>query len=700
MTVFTRATVKASLVLLLSTVALGESSQSPVTVETLEMNPTPKGVEFTVRSTGKVRYSYFKLEGPRLVVDFHKASNGLGILRKKVGQAGVAQVRTSSFTDPDRDVTRVVFDLEHEVPFEIVDHGSGEVLVRFASEAAASFELPAVPREAPEVGVTLPTLSPNVDASDAKRVAAVDVATAGTEKSLERSAPSPEFVAQVAPESLTAAGGAAQGEILLASLQSGVESGALTQDEPVGLTDAAEIEPGGVSEPQIVAAPPAAIMSQAVEPQESFQYTGELVSFDFRELPLQDFFRLIGDISGLNVILDPAVGGTVTLLLRDVPWDQALDVVLRNNNLGYELEGNVLRVATRATLQAEEDAARVLREAQELNAPLETRTFILSYTQADTVSATIQELLSPRGTIITDTRRNALIVNDIPNRFGRIDPLITFLDTPAQQVEIEARLLSATKSFSRDLGSQIGLLVGNNSQNALTGIPNSLSPFDRIPDTAVGANLPLIADFPSAGATSGLSYLLGAGGDVLLDAIITAAEARGTAKLLSRPRVTTQNNQPATVSQGTQIPVQTNVNNTITVTFVDFSLNLTVTPQITEEGTILLTAAIENSSPDFGRTVGTSQIPSVSTQQAQTQVLIPDGGTAVVGGILLDTDSVNVSQVPGLGNIPVLGNLFKSTQVVRSTSELLFFITARIKPTNPLEFLSDSGSASSEGISQ
>ena len=445
-------------------------------------------------------------------------------------------------------------------------------------------------------------------------------------------------------------------------------------------------EPTAVPEP--VLAMPAleetTFLEQVVTPIPTPQYTGEIVTLDLKDVDLRDFFRLIGEISGLNVILDPNVAGSLTLLLRDVPWDQALDVVLRNNSLSYELQGNILRVATQATLQAEEDARLARRDAQELNAELVTRTFILSYTQAATVSATIQDLLSPRGTIITDARRNALIVSDVPSRFGRMDSLVSFLDTPSQQVEIEARLLSANRSFSRDLGSQIGLLVGNNSQNVFGGVPGLTSPVVRTPTTALGPSLPLNADF-SVPATSGISFLLGAGGDILLDAIITAAEARGTAKLLSRPRITTQNNQTASVSQGTQIPVQTNVNNTITTQFLPFTLNLSVTPQITEAETILLNVTIENSSPDFARAVNGT--PSVSTQQAQTSVLIPDGGTAVIGGILIDNDSVNVRQVPGLGNIPVLGHLFKSTQVIKSTSELLFFVTARIKPANPLEFL-------------
>jgi type IV pilus assembly protein PilQ len=186
-------------------------------------------------------------------------------------------------------------------------------------------------------------------------------------------------------------------------------------------------------------------------------------------------------------------------------------------------------------------------------------------------------------------------------------------------------------------------------------------------------------------ATSGLSFLLGAGGDVILDEIITAAEARGTARIISRPRVMTQNNQPATISSGTQIPVQSSVNNTVSVQFLNFSLKLTVTPQITEAGTILLTVAIENSQPDFAKAV--NGIPSVATQQAQTMVMIADGGTAVIGGILVDTDRVNVSQIPGLGSIPVVGNLFKSTQTLKSTDELIFFITSRIKPPDAVSVL-------------
>jgi type IV pilus assembly protein PilQ len=315
------------------------------------------------------------------------------------------------------------------------------------------------------------------------------------------------------------------------------------------------------------------------------------------------------------------------------------------------------------------------------------RDYRVNYSKVDQISVMISKFLTPRGRITQDPRRNALMIEDVPSQFEKIDQLVKALDTPAQQVEIEARLLQANKSFSRDLGNQLGFLLGNQTGNVLTGAASGASPFSRTPapratsSSGGASSVPLLANFPAAATTSGLAFLL-QGGNVLLDEIITAAEANGTAKLLSRPKVTTQNNQKADISRGTQIPVQTNVNNTISVQFIEFSLKLSVTPQITEAGTILLTVNIENSSPDFAKAV--NGIPSVSTQHANTQVLIADGGTAMIGGILVDSDSQAIQQTPGLGSIQLLGHLFKSTQTIKSTDELLFFITPRIKPPDTM----------------
>jgi len=438
---------------------------------------------------------------------------------------------------------------------------------------------------------------------------------------------------------------------------------------------------------QVTIVPPAA-PQVPTQPTPIPQYQGELVSIDIKDYDLKDFFRLISDISGLNVVLDPNINGNTTLRLTDVPWDQALDVVLKNHQLGGQLQGNVLRIATNSTLQNEQTAQKALRDAQELATPLITRTFQLNYTKAEAASGIMGRLLSPRGTIIQDPRRNALIISDIPSQFVNLDSMVRFLDTPAKQVEIEARLLQANKSFSRDIGNQLGFIFGNRSGNVLTGLPGQPSPFTRTPPPRVtstsGSALPLAANFPAA-ASSGLSFLIQPGGDIILDEIISAAEARGTAKLISRPKVVTQNNVAATIEQSTQIPVQTNVNNTITVQFQRFGLNLNVVPQITEAGTILMNVTIMNQQPDFARAV--NGIPSVASQQATTQVLVPDGGTAVVGGILVDTDTINIRQVPGLGNLPLIGNLFKNTNTAKSTAELIFFITPRVKPLDAITVL-------------
>jgi type IV pilus assembly protein PilQ len=643
--------------LLISTLAVnGASSREAAFVKDVSITATDGSLEVKIAATADSKFSYFELSDPhRLVVDFRGMQNTINFKEKQIGTAGVERIRTSFFKDKSRQATRLVFDLTGSLPYRFLEDGDGLVRVVFGETAKAPANLTAGPP------VVAEPVSPSASRLPKVRLDSVLLQN------------DPVFPTPEPPVQQAAA---------LANLP--------TTPSPLAAAAAAASALGTVqqSQTQITIVPQTPAQVPAMTPTATPQYTGEIISVDLRDYDIQDFFRLISEISGLNVVLDPNVRGTVTLRLTDVPWDQALDVVLKNYALGGQLQGNVLRIATNATLQAEQQSQKALRDAQDLATPLDTRTFILNYTKAGEVSATLTRLLSPRGTIIQDARRNALIISDLPAQFTKVDQLVKFLDTPAQQVEIEARLLQANKSFSRDIGNQIGLLIGNRSGNILTGLPTGSSPFARTPAPRAvgsGSGVPLISNLPAA-ATSGLSFLIAPGGDILLDEIIGAAEARGTAKLISRPRVTTQNNQAATISQGTQIPVQTNVNNTITVQFTSFTLSLTVTPQITQAGTILLNVSITNSQPDFARAV--NGIPSVASQQASTQVLIPDGGTAVIGGILVDTDSVNIRQVPGLGNLPVIGNLFKNTSTVKSTAELVFFITPRIKPMDSLNVIS------------
>lgn len=430
------------------------------------------------------------------------------------------------------------------------------------------------------------------------------------------------------------------------------------------------------------------------------RYTGEPISVNLKDVDLKDFFRLIHEISGMNVVLDPSVQGTLTLVLDDVPWDQALDIVLKNNGLDRQLDGNVLRIATVDNIRKEAQAHRLQVEAQALAVDKINVTRFLSYAHAKDVMPTVKKLLSQRGDIVVDERTNALIIQDIPAVVPEIDRLLAQLDRKTQEVEIEARVVAATRQFARDIGTQIGFGFGNAS-TAIGGAPQAgtgsitqsylfpppyvTSPGVSPPQAgqapkAQAAAVPLFSNLLPEQPTSGLS-LTSIAGAYRIDAVLAAAESRGLLKILSRPRVVTQNNIQAIVKQGFRIPVVTlgQLGGPPSVTYIEAVLRLTVTPQITVENTIFLNVDIENTTPDFSQQVLGN--PVFLTQQATTQVLVTDGGTVLVGGVIQTQNSVNVSQVPLLGDVPVLGNLFKHRQVKNTTQELIFIITPKIIQT-------------------
>jgi type IV pilus assembly protein PilQ len=424
-------------------------------------------------------------------------------------------------------------------------------------------------------------------------------------------------------------------------------------------------------------------------PPAAKKYTGEPISVDLKDVDLKDFFRLIHEISGLNIVLDPSVRGTLTLVLDDVPWDQALDVVLHNNGLGRELEGNILRIAAQDTFRKEAEAQRARIDAQALAVNKITVTRFLSYGRAKDVMPTIKKLLTTRGEVLADDRTNALIISDIPSIIPGIDRLITQLDRKTMQVEIEARVVSATRNFAQQFGTQLGFAWGNGKTsiggNPSTGLSSQTytSSSGSFPYFTSAGSIPLFSNLAPSGNTSGLA-LSTAVGNYRVDVLLSAAESRGLAKVLSRPRVVTQNNVTAVVRQGYRIPIvtQSQLGGPATTTYIDAFLRLTVTPQITVENTIFLAVDVENTTPDFGNsstTVGGN--PSLLTQQATTQVLVSDGGTVVIGGVIQTQSSINIQQVPWLGNIPILGNLFKSRSVSTSTQELIFILSPKIVQT-------------------
>jgi type IV pilus assembly protein PilQ len=643
--------------------------------------------DVNVIGTGKLNYHAMKLQNPdRLVLDF--AGAHLRTSEKQIASnlEPVREIRLAQFSP---EVSRIVIDLRHASPYNITTSDSG-ITVEFANKSAKSAAGGAVkstPEAQPADVTTTELVQPSAPTVVAKtRPVAVAAPVIILPSALTQpnsalatpsSQPQPPQEQQV---SLAAKQVAAEGAASASNSNPAVDAPAAASTQPV-----ASVQPvaasSGASAPIQTAAP-------------AGKYSGEPISVNLKDVDLRDFFRLIHEISGLNIVVDPSVKGSLTIVLDDVPWDQALDIVLKNNGLDKQLEGNVLRIATKDTLKREADQNRELSKAQAEAADVVTTTRVLSYAKAEDMVATLKKFLSSRGDVLADVRSNTLIIRDIPSVLPVLDNLLRQLDKKSQQVEIEARVVEATRSFSRDIGTQFAAAVSAGGGQSILGGASTVgtSPIVRnsplpLPPIIVGnggsnitsGSMPLITNLGAATPTSALSYAFSSS-NFALDFIISAAEEKGVGKLISKPKVITQNNQKALVKQGTKIPVQTIVNNTVSVQFVDAVLQLEVTPQITADGTIYMDVTVTNDQID-GSIPRVQGIPAIDTQEATTKVLISDGGTVVIGGIIVSTQRTTVDQVPLFGSIPVVGNLFKHTSVSSTSQELLFFLTPRILPS-------------------
>jgi type IV pilus assembly protein PilQ len=466
-------------------------------------------------------------------------------------------------------------------------------------------------------------------------------------------------------------------------------------------------------------------------------FVGEPINLNVVNADIRDILNYITEQYGVNFVIDSSVGAVpVTVNVTDVPWNIALDAILRANRLGVDVNGNILRVATIEVLATEAASQQKISDARLDNSPLLTEFIRLNYARASgtlaqaagpnsgfTGGSTSQGLstggggggaqgssgeqgilpiiarrLSRRGSVEVDGRSNTLIVTDVRENIDAIRQLVTLLDQPEPQVEIETRIVIANRNFSRDLGVQISALVlgtngragsiatvpgstiagggsgGNTTGLRPGGIPVGVGQEPATGGSTLGANLPNTV----IGLTTGVI------GTAQISALITAAESKGQAKIIATPRVTALNNRKAEISSGQQIPVitpQTGAGGTggvllFTTTFVSVPLRLEVTPQITDAGTVVLRVVAENNSVNTAIAVGGT--PGIDTQKMETEVLVPDGGTTVVGGVLADNESELQNRTPGLASVPLLGNLFKRKSVTRQTNEILFFITPRI----------------------
>jgi type IV pilus assembly protein PilQ len=618
-----------------------------------------------VEGAGPLEVRASRMQNPeRLVLDF----NGARLAVQKTVIPGVAApVRGVRLGQYRPDVARVVVDLTDAAPYQILREGPA-VVVAFDVQPESPVEAPVTAKTvASEQSVTTrPAFHYDMTAPRQH--------SARTPKTI---ASSPRFAL---PGELT------QPSFVLASF-----SEKNSPARPLSPAQEAAQQQAGSAAATAAGAPQATTPGAAPS-----KYTGEPISVNLKDVDLRDFFRLIHEISGLNVVLDPNVKGTLTIVLDEVPWDQALDIVLQNNGLDKQLHGNVLRVATLETIKKEADTSRDVKKAENDAQEMVTVTRVLSYAKADTLKDTFKKFLTARGDILADPRSNQLIIRDIPSVIPTIDNLIRQLDRKSQQVEIEARIVAATRAFASDIGVILGFAGTTTSGRSLFDGSSAVGGSGITPGTGVPPNPISIPSSVTSGngITSGLPLNINLGANAptsafgfshrspnfAVDFFITAAESKGVGKLLSKPRVVTQNNEKATVKQGVKIPIQTTINNTISVQYIDAVLKLEVTPQITADGTVFMDVLVENTQIDPGipRIQG---VPALDTQAAESRVTVADGATVVVGGVIVTNTQVNITEVPILGTLPLIGRMFRRNSTSVNTSELLFFLTPRIIPT-------------------
>ena len=630
-----------------------------------------------IAGDGEFAYSTFQLANPdRFVIDLDGVVNQSARSSAPLDGEILARIRVSQFKQRPEPVSRVVFDLRQTVP-PTIERGPQGLVVRFDTGASAStsastsanaeLSSPVVAVAPAEAAATLPAVRPEIhlenapeaaqdEASDVQAYADASRASGAAPATPQAIPASPKLTLATAPAALSPVPAVRPSRPRDTSLFEAADTQAAEAPRPL-------VSPSPVFSPQPVGG------THKV-------YVGETISLSLKDGDIKDVLRSFAKISGLNVVVQPGVRGTVTVELESVPWDQALDQILKINNLGYELDGNIMRIAPRSVLENEAKEQQALAQAQALSIPLRTVIKRVSYSKAQDLARVLQTgggrgtgILSQRGSATVDARTNTLIIKELPSYIDTVLAVIETLDIPEPQVMIEARIIETTKSFTRTLGIGWG--------------------FDGVADAVHGNTTGL--QFPNNGTGSGSVNLLSGGsngllsialGNVLntftLDATLAAAESEGLINILSAPKIATLNNEAASIQSGLQIPIQTVSNNTVTVQFVNATLRLDVTPQVTAEGTVLMDINVQKKEPQFAFTIAGAANAPINTKEAKTRVIVRDGGTTVIGGIYKVSTDQGQDKVPGLANVPILGHLFKNRRRKDANEELLIFITPRV----------------------
>lgn len=619
-------------------------------LDAIEVLASEGGAVVRIAGDGEFPYSTFVLNEPeRFVIDLEGVINRSSRTALSVDGSVVERIRVAQFKPLPKPVSRVVFDLKN---------GTTPVIERTGDALVVSFpSSPGAPAPAAKP-VAMRPVAPAADVAAAQRPVAPREEPIESEDVPVVPAPaSGELAQQIQVEPSPAPAPAAQPSDL-----------GLRQSVANAPASPAKIQTNSVA-PGL---PVQSFEAQGVGEKEK-TYVGEPIDLKVTNADVTDVLRTFAQISGLNIVVQPGVTGIVTAELESVPWDQALEQVLKINGLDYELDGNVMRIAPTAVLRAEATERQQLAAAKALSVPLRTVYQRLSYADANQVARILKAgqggLLSQRGSVVVDRRTNALIIKELPAYMDAVISVVDLLDSPEPQVMIEARIIETTKRFNREVGIDWG--------------------FDGTASAATGNTTGLI--FPNNGDVEGRVGLGGTGtagvlgirlGNVLntfeLDVLLRAAESEGLITILSAPKVATLNNERASIQSGLQIPVQTISNDTITVQFINATLRLEVTPQVTAEGTILMDIDISKREPQLAFLLQGARNAPIATKDARTRLVVRDGGTAVIGGIYKVTTDQGEDRVPGLGNIPLVGHLFKNRTRREENEELLIFITPRV----------------------
>lgn len=470
-------------------------------------------------------------------------------------------------------------------------------------------------------------------------------------------------------------------------------------DAPMGNASGSEIligASGRTSDPQSAFGsgygsedPDAFSFATDVAGSAQMRFKGRRMSIDLQDADIHTVFRFIADTAELNIIASDDVKGTVTVRLKDVPWDQALASVLQAKGMGAQRFGNIVRVAPIETIKSEQQAALESKKAKDDLEPLQIYVSPLNYASASEMETQLAKFLTPRGSLQVDARNNQLIIKDVEESIAQMRELIKRVDRPNRAVSIEARFVEASSTFVRQLGVQWGSNVdASGSTGYSTGLffPNSVGLSGGInPLTGAEqyysptANSLLVDMGTTAASTSSMAFSFGSiPGLIDLDARLSALETEGWGRIVSSPSISVLDNTEALVRQGAQIPFETTSQNGTQIQLITAALEFKVKPHVTTDGKVFLKVEIKNNRPDFGQAVGGR--PAIAIKELKTEVLVDDGDTAVLGGVYASEETFTQQRVPGLGSIPLLGYLFKNSSKAETTNELLVFITPRVVP--------------------